>query len=598
MTWQYTPYILPLVLAGAVAGGAAFLVWRRRATPGARPFVLLGLAAAVWSLAYALEMASVELAPKLFWAKVQYLGITAVPVAWLVFALQYVGQERWLTRRNLILLGVIPLLTLLLTWTNEFHGLIWSETRLDASGSFYVLGLSHGPVFGVYWAYSNLALVVGSALLLRVIWRASYLYRDQALALLFGVLAPWLGNVLYVTGLNPFTHLDLTPFGFALADAVVGWALFRFRLLDVVPIARDAVVEGMSEGMLVLDERNRVVDLNLAAQHILGQSAAESIGQPVDRFVTGRPDLVECYLDVRVAQTEIALGQGEAKRIYDMRISPIYDRQDRLRGRLVLLQDVTERVQAEAALKRAKEAAETANRAKSTFLANMSHELRTPLTAIIGYSELLEEEAQDAGYRHLIPDLEKIQQAGKQQLALINDVLDLSKIEAGKMELVLESFELAALVRDVVGTAQPLAEKNDNTLKTFSTAGLGRMYADLTKVGQILLNLLSNAAKFTHGGQIRLDVSRETVSDGVDWFRFSVADTGIGLTPEQMHIIFDPFVQADSSTTRRYGGSGLGLAISQRLCQLMGGQISVESVLGQGSTFTVRLPAEVKVQLS
>ena len=240
----------------------------------------------------------------------------------------------------------------------------------------------------------------------------------------------------------------------------------------------------------------------------------------------------------------------------------------------------------------AREAADAANTAKSQFLASMSHELRTPLNAIIGYSEMLQEEAGDAGQKEFIPDLEKIHGAGKHLLGLINDILDLSKIEAGKMSLYLEDFEVARLIREVAATIQPLVTKNGNRLEVICPADIGTMHADVTKVRQTLFNLLSNASKFTEQGTITLEVRKNARLQPAT-FTFLVSDTGIGMTPEQLAKIFQAFTQADSSTSRKYGGTGLGLAISRKFCQLMGGTIGVDSVHGQGSTFTVTLPAMV-----
>ena len=262
-------------------------------------------------------------------------------------------------------------------------------------------------------------------------------------------------------------------------------------------------------------------------------------------------------------------------------------------------------------LEEARATADEANKAKSSFLANMSHELRTPLNAIIGYSEMLQEEAHDTGQAAFVPDLEKIHGAGKHLLGLINDVLDLSKIESGKMTLYLEEFEVSKMVAEVAATVQPLVQKQANRLEVDCPADIGSMRADVTKVRQTLFNLLSNAAKFTEGGMIRLSVTREelkretaSVVAGTDHasrithhasrITFQVSDTGIGMTPEQTAKLFQAFTQADASTSRKYGGTGLGLAISRKFCQMMGGDLTVQSEPGKGSTFTVALPREVQ----
>ncbi|MGA7932445.1 MAG: CHASE4 domain-containing protein, partial [Kovacikia sp.] len=265
-----------------------------------------------------------------------------------------------------------------------------------------------------------------------------------------------------------------------------------------------------------------------------------------------------------------------------------------------------DRQQASLDLKTAKEAAERANQAKSQFLANMSHELRTPLNAIIGYSEMLQEDAADLGYSELAPDLEKVNGAGKHLLGLINDILDLSKIEAGRMELYLETFDLFPIVQEVISTIQPLVQKNDNKLIVNCPSDIGLMHADLVKLRQNLLNLLSNASKFTQQGSITLTIEKDDGSnlkdkkedfpsrlDPSSLIHFTVSDTGIGITSEQVSTLFQAFTQADASTTRKYGGTGLGLAITQRFCQMMGGNISVESEPGQGATFKMVLPTQV-----
>jgi signal transduction histidine kinase/CheY-like chemotaxis protein len=255
-----------------------------------------------------------------------------------------------------------------------------------------------------------------------------------------------------------------------------------------------------------------------------------------------------------------------------------------------LEQKVAERT---AELERAVTAAREANQAKSAFLAKMSHELRTPMNAIIGYSEMLLEDATAEGKQGMADDLQKILSAARHLLGLINDVLDLSKIEAGKMQLYLETFDLQTLVQEVTSTIAPLVEKRRNSLVVNCTPVIGSMHGDATKIRQTLLNLLSNSSKFTENGRVELKIERE-ISDNQVWVVMQVIDTGIGMTAEQMARLFKPFTQADESTASKFGGTGLGLAISKQFAQMMGGDITVTSTPGAGSNFTMRVPARVK----
>ncbi|MCP4697288.1 MAG: response regulator [Gammaproteobacteria bacterium] len=371
------------------------------------------------------------------------------------------------------------------------------------------------------------------------------------------------------------------------------------------------ILETAGDGIFGLDTQGRTTFLNPAAAGILGYTAEELVGHNQHEIMHyAKPDgtpnpcgacsICQALKDGRGHRVddEVFWRKNGSPVPVEYIATPILKDQN-ISGVVVSFRDITEHKKNEAELQQAKEVAEYANYSKSRFLANMSHELRTPLNAVIGYSEMLTEDAEDQGQTDFIPDLQRINSAGTHLLGLINAVLDISKIEAGKMDLYLEDFDLAGLLNAVVSTARPVVEKKSNTLKIELGDALGEMHADQTKLQQILLNLLSNAGKFTSQGIVSLQVERNTLhedEEGRDWISFSVMDDGIGITPEQQQKLFQPFTQADPSTTRKYGGTGLGLSISKKFAEMMGGTLGVSSNFGAGSRFIIQLPAIVDPQ--
>ncbi|TMJ52549.1 MAG: response regulator [Alphaproteobacteria bacterium] len=355
-----------------------------------------------------------------------------------------------------------------------------------------------------------------------------------------------------------------------------------------------AAIATISEGFVLYDSDDRIVLFNEQFRAIYpgladiikqGTTFTELLEAVISRSLVdlGGQSPQE-WIAERKARREHSGGFAEYR--YGGRYVRISERRIQGGGTVAVYSDITELRQHNLELEQARELSEVANRTKSQFLANMSHELRTPLNAIIGYSEILQEDAGDTGQEQLVPDLKKIEGAGRHLLGLINDILDLSKVEAGKMEVYIEEIELSSLLGEVGAIIRPLVAKNGNTLETRMTGGIGTVRTDRTKLKQCLLNVLSNASKFTQDGKLTLAIERNDRA----MIQITISDTGIGMSEEQLARLFQAFSQADASTTKKFGGTGLGLAITRHFCRLLGGDISVASRVGEGSTFTIVIP--------
>ncbi len=1056
MAWTFNGYVLAALLPLLVEVPLVGYTWRRKDVPAAFPLMLLALALIEWSAFYALELGSMRPELVYLFARLEYLGISLVAPAFFLLAARHAGNPGWTTPRRTALLMLIPAVSIVIVWT-PLSTWMWASLGVEyAAGGALFFAPRYGWWFAVHTVYAYALTGVSALVLMRSLIRHPDVYRGQAGSLLVAVAAPWVGNLLYLTGLNPLPRLDLTPFLFGISAVAMAYGIFRFRLIDLTPIASDIVLRNMSDGVIVVDTFNRVVDINPVAAAWLGETPVRLRGSLISEVFASWPQVLERFRRADSGQLSFSVDVGGETRFFEVRASvlrgirlapamgrvfivrdvsderrlrseleaagryqealnsllrlaqrtpslqsfleqaldvvlgiswlaienqggiflmegspprlaltvnrnlaeplkslcayvqigqclcgmaaqtgeiqfaagvdhrhattypgmkphghynvpikrggevigvmvlylapghagqpdeigflqvvadtlaaiieqkraeevlrrhaltfaslaesviitdlegkivdanpatermfgysraellgrradlwhhpdekgrlgreilaglereghwegeirfvrrdggsgwadivvvPLLDDDGRRIATIGVSRDITERKEAQLALEaqkrlfenlvsvaratmsyptlqatlrnaldvavqitgaehsslflldeerrvvssilargqvdarraqslvgkvmnrglagwvcdhrqsvliadttqddrwltlpnqpytarsvlsvpiqagdallgiltlmhsrpahfsdehlalmeaaadqmalalrnaqmfeaqarlaeelaQARDVAEQANRTKSMFLANMSHELRTPLNAIIGYSELLAEELSETGLADLVPDARRIEHAGRQLLELINDVLDFSKIESGKMSLYLETFDLPPLLHETAETMRRLMERNANTLQLEVAADLPPMYADQGKVRQILLNLLSNAAKFTREGLITLRAAR----CAPEMVCITVQDTGIGMSDEQLERLFQPFTQADASTTRRYGGTGLGLAISKHLCEMMGGRIAVRSAPGEGSAFKVYLPFRV-----
>ncbi len=592
-----------LAVTSAVTSVIALYAWLQRKTPGAACFAGLMTSITVWTFTGMAEMLTASAAGKILWSKASYLGILTIPPLWVTFALTFSRFERWLTRRVQAVIWGVPAALLLLVFTNEFHGLVWPSIvpLTDEPGS--VLIYQHGLAIWLVMAFSYTGVVFGCIWLFYAAISSPRLRKGQTVALVIAALIPVASNFVYMADLSPYPGFDLTPLSFAVSGAVLAWGIFGVRLLDVVPVAHHALFSGVTDGVLVIDLEERIVGVNPAATRMFGLQSSP-LGKSIPEATTHVTGLEFRFENGQREHGEVTFRRGEDQCWADVRVSPLVDGRERKIGELIILRDVTARKQTEERLRFAQEAtaaanreltaaiaqaremaerAERANAAKSEFLANMSHEIRTPMNGVFGMTQLLLDTDLTREQRSYA---EMLRSSAESLLSVIDEVLDFSKIEAGKLALEITEMNLRTVCEDVSAVAAVHAQaKGLEFVCDVAPDMCENVRGDPTRVRQILNNLVGNAVKFTAQGEIVLSARIESQMKKALNVRFSGFDTGIGIPKEKIGMLFNPFTQADMSTTRRFGGTGLGLSISKRLAEMMGGQIGVASEEGKGSRF-------------
>lgn len=581
----YALYLSSLITSAVVASAVALYFWRRRRVPGAIPAACMMMAVVVWSLGYVLELRSTELSGQISATYVQYLGIVTVPLAWFIFSLQYTSRGSRLTRRSLFLLSIVPSVTLVLVWTSSFHDLIWHGRHLETSGPFLIIAKTYGSWFWVHTAYSYLLVLLGTLFLIQRLFRSPRLFREQSIALLISAIIPLVWNVFYVFRLLPIYRIDLTPSAFTISGLIIAWGLFHFRLLDIVPMARETVIEDTSDGVIVLDAQNRFIDINPSAQRIIGYSLSDVIGQLFDRVVSQQPELVQrSYVQATEARGEIAIEKGETRYYYESRISPLHDRSGHLTGRLVILHDITERRLIEEKNKEVEEKAQLASRlaAIGEMASGIAHEINNPLSSVIGYADwLLERDIP----KEIRQDLETINRAAKRVADISSRLLTF----AGQQEMKQEDTDIDQVIETAIELRRYSLINNNVEVINHFDPNLPKTMANGSQLQEVFLNLIINAEtsmKESHGGGTLL-IGTETADSSI---RISFKDDGLGIRRENLSKIFQPFF-----TTKDIGkGTGLGLSICHGIINKHGGSIYAESEFGKGATFIIELPVVIE----
>jgi PAS domain S-box-containing protein len=583
MTWHYILYGLPSVFAVVISTGVGVAAWRRRPAPGTSSLVLLAGTSLLWAVLSVVKLLWPDPGSQYLSMQVLQIAVVGIPASWFVFALDYAGLDRWLTWRKLACLLSLEVILLLGVFTNALHGWMWPVVRLDPSGAFPVLATERGPWWWVIVAVGYAQIVIGTIVIVWQLWRSWALYRRQAAVMLLGVLVPWLTDILYVLKITPEQY-DLMPLAFSLGGLCFLWGCYRFRMLDLVPVAREKVFDSMADAVIVVDASDRVVDLNRPAQRLLEQPAARVIGQDVGQCFGAWPDLVARYRHVSAANDEIVVGEGENQEIYDLQLSLLHSRRGQVGGRLLVLRDVTRHKQAEAEIRRL-----------NAHLEDQVRERTRQLTAANERLEVLSRqlmEVQEQERRHLALELHdelgQILNSVKLSLDLMSQLpapaarSHHERAQTLTADLIHRVRELALDLRPSMLDDLGLVTALKSLCKRHaSQAGVQANFETRVPepcrfspsieiaIYRIAQEALTNASR--HAG---VDQVRVTLQADDNQLTLEISDTGAGFWPE-----------AVLTTQRSTGLSGM-----RERVRLLGGSLTIDSAPGQGTRLTACLP--------
>lgn len=562
-----------LLSASILSALTTYLLYKRKEAPGAIYFSLTTASSFVWIVGYIFEFLGTTLDVKMSGVKLQYLfGIPFVSTLWFAAAIHYSSFGHKPSIKFFLSLIIIPFVIMILMWTNEFHHLVYDNIGLIHSDSFLIITKEIGIVYYINIIYSYALLLAGTIKLILCLRKSRSIYRGQIAVFIIASLLPWIGNILYIFGMNSFMRVDITPIAFSITMLLVWIGLFRYQLFDIVPIARNLIIESMQNAILVIDENDRIVDANPAARSIFKSN--ELIGKLKDEVLKGLKIKwdVDSYKQTEVFEIQIN------DEVYELVVSDIIGSGKTRKGKFLTFYNITERKINEKKLK-------GLNASKDRLFSIIAHDLKNPFFGMIGLSDILREdfdELTDDEKRDLINNLNDL---SRNTHKMLENLLDWSRQQTGKIAFAPQSFDLVALIKQNINIAEQQARIKKINL-TFELPDSLNVFADENMIDTVVRNLISNAIKFTMPGG-KINVAAETQNNKAI---ISVKDSGIGISDEIKNKLFQLDVDVRSSGTSGEQGTGLGLLLCKEFVEKNKGTINVESKKNSGSTFTFTLP--------
>jgi PAS domain S-box-containing protein len=629
-------YLIPYFLSALISLSIGIYAVRCKSTAGAIPFAIAVFSQTFWTIGYIFELATPTLAGKIFWDNIQWIGSLIWPVAFLYFVLRFTGSRFKYNVGVWTLISAPLLIILTLVFTNDFHELVRQNDRLIPGDPFSELKYDFGIIIWVAALYSYALFFYSIYKLIKYYFQSQQLFRNQIIILILGTFIPFIGTIYTMLDIPLTFHRDIAPMTFALSDLVIMWGLFRFRLLNVIPIARDRLVESMHDAVIVLDNQNRLVDVNPSALQLIGKESKVIIGSPMDEVFKTWEGFINNIQDKTEVNEEIKLNLLNQPSFFDLRLSPLYDKSGNLIGKLIALRNISKRKRAEKALhkinneledrinERTKEItqantnlineidkrketekkllasmqkAEAANIAKSQFLSNMSHELRTPIHHILGFAQIGRSKIGKVSQEKIITYFQSVSSSAEKLLTLLNNLLDLASIETGKIELLIKKSNLNEIVDSCIAELWPMLSKKEIKLVNETPERSTKLLCDVERIFQVVLNLLQNAIQYTPVKKrisITYRFNQEAINPVISLntqsiILFQISDEGVGIPEGELQVIFERFVLS-SKTNTGAGGTGVGLPICKNVIEAHGGKIWAENNPEGGANFCFTLP--------
>ncbi len=581
MSLEWALYVSASLGAGLLTLGVGVYSWRQRPAPGAKMITIISFSAAWWAFCNAFQVMVTDLAVMLFWDNIKTIGIVTIPVAWIALSLEYSGYGRFLTRRFWVLVSIEPCASIVMALTDTIFGLVHESPRIDTSGPFPYIGYELGIGLIVDLVYGYFLLSLGAALIIWKLLHLSRFYYAQTAAILAAMILPMISHVIWATGLLSPPGLDITPIFFSISSVLFTWAVLHQGLLGIVPLALDSAVRSMNDGIIVLDEENRVVHLNPAMEQMVGQRTIDVRGLPANQLLSGWSELRDFVLSREYGRKEIAWIEKVNHPHYEVHIAPLRDKSDNLVGSLFVLHDITDIRHTQEKLQQHAIELRARNEDLDAYAHTVAHGLKNVLQLMMGHCGLLMASHSKMSPEKMQTTLEQVDIAAQKMNDIIESLMLLSGIR--RETLTLEPLDMAPIMDEVTKRLRAMIEEYHADIILPETWPTAVGYAPW--IEEVWDNYISNAIKYG-GMPPHIHLGGEETEDGM--VRFWVRDNGNGIPEEKWPFIFSSFGSVEYNGAK---GHGLGLSIAERIVEKLGGTVALEESSDSGSTFTFTLPS-------